>query len=140
MIPQSVYKKPLEKIPKRSYCLVVDDDNDLLQDYTTLCNEIYPNSGIRHSSQENALKYLQEREYDCIIVDNDSFRVGEYRGLETVKRLVGLVDPSKIVYTSALPDKKMQEESKTHGLHFIEKGKWKKLEQIMKELFLKEPI
>jgi FixJ family two-component response regulator len=127
----------LTYIPRRRFCLVVDDDNELLRDYTTLCKNISDFVTVQHTSQEQAIESIKKQEYDCIIVDNDSFKIGEYRGLQTVEKLVSCVEPDKIIYTSAIPDDKMKTQASALGVNFVEKGHWRKLENLLGELFRK---
>ncbi len=134
MIPPSVYKVPLSYIPEHRNCLVVDDDTDLLNEYELLLKGMYTFASIERVSQNDAATFTSNHQYDCIIVDNDSFKIGEYRGLETVKKLIASVSPNKIIYTSALPDEQMRNATKDFGVHFVEKGRWRKLEEIMKGL------
>lgn len=138
MIPASQYHKQVGFIPKRRYCLVVDDDNELFKDYQTLCNNVSPFVSVEHRTQKEALEYATGMNYDCIIVDNDSFKIGEYRGLKTVEELVKHAQPTNIIYTSALPDDKMRTRTTALGVHFVEKGHWRKLEDLMNAMLNKK--
>ena len=142
VIPPSIYNKPVSKIPEHKYCLVVDDDNELVKEYELLCKDVHPFVSIVHVPQKDAAKYAKSQKYDCIIVDNDSFRIGEYRGLETIKSFLRDVSPEKIIYTSALPDDKMRTTAAEYCIKFVEKGGWRKLEATIRELFASkdEPI
>lgn len=137
MMPASQYHKQVGVIPKRRYCLVVDDDDELFKDYQTLCHNVSSFVSIEHKTQKEALD-AAGMNYDCIIVDNDSFKIGEYRGLKTVEELVKHAQPTNIIYTSALPDDKMRTRTNALGVHFVEKGHWRKLEDLMKEMLNKE--
>jgi len=137
MMPASQYHKQVGVIPKRRYCLVVDDDDELFKDYQTLCHNVSSFVSIEHKTQKEALD-AAGMNYDCIIVDNDSFKIGEYRGLRTVEQLVKHAQPTNIIYTSALPDDKMRTRTNALGVHFVEKGHWRKLEDLMKEMLNKE--
>ena len=138
MIPKPIYNEPLDRIIEMKHCLVVDNDDDIVRDYEVLIGRLHPYTTVEHRTQADAPGTVRERNYACVIVDNDGFRIKEYPGLDTVRKMLQHIEPDSIIYTSALPDDDLRERSSSLGIHFVEKGDWRFLEELLQEILQQE--
>lgn len=136
MIPASQYKQ--DGLPERFYRgLVIDNDRDLFDSYVILFQRFDPSILVDHCNQSTSREQIYARQYDCIIIDNDAFKINEYPGLETLTQILPYIDPSSVIYTSAIPDHHIVKTTQQLGTHLVEKSQWKQLENTIHSILRK---
>jgi hypothetical protein len=140
MLPKSIKREKYEtgRVKIRKYCLVVDNDADVAEDYKQLILDIYPNTHVECCRQAEAAAKARDMGFHLYLIDSDSFKIKEHPGLKTVEKMGDDIDLENTIYMSPVsmnPELKTEYSSYfANGMRLIEKGKWQELEGAITEI------
>ena len=94
----------------------------------------FPNSRIKTTDYNSLKKHIINNSYDALILDNDAFLVDKNPALDNLVAVREFINKYKIIVTAALPSQQLKNTVRSSGSKFIEKGKWKTLEQTIRQI------
>lgn len=141
MIPISLYKiensigqELLNRYAYRINVLIASKFDSDRSNYQRFLSSQFPNSRVDVSDYDGLKNKLANSQYDVLVLDNDAFFVDKSPALDALPSLGEFIDRNRIIITAALNSPDLVNRVSALGARFIEKGKWRTLEQTINDL------
>ena len=136
MMPISLYQQgiDLERYASRLNALVVSSYDSDRSNHQRFLSSQFPNSRVDVSNYNDLTRQLTQSQYDVLVLDNDAFFVDKSPALDSLPGLGEFIDRKRVIVIAAIADQGLVERVNTLGATFIEKGRWKTLEQTVKDV------